>query len=130
MDKIVDHLFIFKGNGVIEDFPGNYSDYRVYESSKLLEERESKSGVKTEKKQWKEKDDTPKLSYLEQKELKQLEKQIQKLEEQKTALQGKFTEEGLSGEEINQLSIDLGEVESQLEEKTERWFTLSSIAES
>jgi len=129
MDKIVDHLFIFKGNGVIEDFPGNYSDYRAYESSKLYEERESKAGVKTEKKQWKEKDDSPKLSYLEQKELKQLEKQIQKLEEQRVVLQGKFTEEGLSGEDIDQLSIDLGEVENLLEQKTERWFELSSITD-
>jgi ATP-binding cassette subfamily F protein uup len=127
MDKIVDHLFIFKGNGVIEDFPGNYSDYRAYESSKLQEERELKATAKTEKKQWKDKDDTPKLSYLEQKELKQLDKQIQKLEEQKTALQEKFTEEGLSGEAINQLSIELGELETQLEQKTERWFELSSV---
>ena len=84
MDKIVDHLFIFKGEGVIEDFPGNYTDYRVYESSKLQEERESKAAEKTEKKQWKEKGNSPKLSYLEQKELKLLEKQIQSLEEKKS----------------------------------------------
>ena len=130
MDKIVDHLFIFKGNGVIEDFPGNYTDYRVYESSKIQEERELKASLKSEKKQWKEKDKTAKLSYLEQKELKQLEKQIQKLEEDKKQLQHRFTEEGLSGEDINQLSIDLGELENELELKTERWFELSSITES
>ncbi|MGD1946583.1 MAG: ABC-F family ATP-binding cassette domain-containing protein [Croceivirga sp.] len=130
MDKIVDHLFVFKGNGVIEDFPGNYSDYRVYETSKLEESREMKLAIKSEKKQWKEKDDRPKLSYLEQKELKQLEKKIQKLEEHKKDLQEKFTEEGLSGDAINELSIALGELENDLEEKTERWFELSSIAES
>ena len=129
MDKIVDHLFVFKGGGIIEDFPGNYSDYRVYESSKLEEQRELKASIKTEKKQWKEKDDAPRLSYLEQKELKQLEKQIQKLEEQKKVLQGKFIEEGLSGDDINQLSIELGELENDLEQKTERWFELSSIAD-
>jgi len=130
MDKIVDHLLVFKGNGVIEDFPGNYTDYRVYESSKLQEERDVKATIKSEKKQWKEKDSTPKLSYLEQKELKQLEKQIQKLEEDKENLQQRFTEEGLSGEDINQLSIELGDLENKLELKTERWFELSSIQEN
>lgn len=129
MDKIVDHLFVFKGNGVIEDFPGNYTDYRIYESSKLEEERELKASIKTEKKQWKEKDDSPKLSYLEQKELKQLEKQIQKLEVEKEQLQQRFAAEGLSGEDIDQLSVDLGKLENELELKTERWFELSSIAE-
>ncbi len=129
MDKIVDHLFIFKGNGVIEDFPGNYTDYRVYESSKLDEERELNASIKSEKKQWKEKNDGPRLSYLEQKELKQLETQIQKLEKEKERLQQKFSDEGLSGEEINQLSIDLRALEDDLELKTERWFELSSIAE-
>jgi len=129
MDKIVDHLFIFKGDGIIEDFPGNYTDYRVYETSKMLDEREQKSEAKNEKKSWKEKEDAPKLTYLEQKEVKQLEKRIQQLEEQKSILQNKFTEEGLSGEAINELSIELGELENELNQKTERWFELSSIME-
>ncbi len=130
MDKIVDHLFVFKGDGVIEDFPGNYSDYQAYEASKVEEERQFKSGIKTEKKQWKEKDDSPKLTYSEQKELKQLENSIQQLEEQKKKLQQKFTEEGLSGESIDQLSIALGELETELDQKTERWFELSAIQEN
>ena len=130
MDKIVDHLFIFKGDGMIEDFPGNYTDYRVYEASKLEENRELKLALKPEKKQWKEKDASPKLSYLEQKELKQLERQIEKLEEEKIVLQQKFAEKGLSGEVINELSITLGDLENELEQKTERWFELSSITES
>ena len=101
----------------------------MYESSRLQEERDIKASVKSEKKQWKEKSNAPRLSYLEQKELKQLENQIQKLENQKTALQEKFTTEGLSGEDINELSIELGKLETQLEQKTERWFELSSIGE-
>ena len=56
-------------------------------------------------------------------------RRIQKLEEDKKDLQDRFTQEGLSGEAINQLSIDLGELENKLEQKTERWFELSSIAE-
>lgn len=131
MDKIVDHLFVFKGNGVIEDFPGNYTDYRVYESSKIAEERENKGNAseKTEKTHWKEKDNSGKLSYMEQKEYKQLEKGIQKLEEQKEVLQNKFTNPDLSGDEINQLSIELKEISDTIEEKTERWFELSAILE-
>jgi len=131
MDKIVDHLFVFKGNGVIEDFPGNYTDYRVYESSKIAEERENKGNAseKVEKTHWKEKDNSGKLSYMEQKEYKQLEKDIQKLEGQKEVLQNKFTNPDLSGDEINQLSIELKEVSDTIEEKTERWFELSAILE-
>ncbi|WP_067033490.1 ABC-F family ATP-binding cassette domain-containing protein [Allomuricauda sp. CP2A] len=129
MDKIVDHLFIFKGDGVIEDFPGNYSDYRVYENSKVIEERENKtaSSEKTEN-TWRD-TSNGKLSYLEQKEYKQLEKDIQKLEEQKEVLQNKFSNPELSGDEIDQLSIELKEVSDAIEEKTERWFELSAILE-
>ena len=131
MDKIVDHLFVFKGNGVIEDFPGNYTDYRVYESSKIAEERENKGNAseKVEKTHWKEKDNSGKLSYMEQKEYKQLEKDIQKLEGQKEVLQNKFTNPDLSGDEINQLSIELKEVSDTIDKKTERWFELSAILE-
>lgn len=129
MDKIVDHLFVFRGEGVVENFPGNYSDYRVYENSKVLEERENKttSSEKTEN-NWR---DTSggKLSYAEQKEYKQLEKDIQKLEEKKAVLQHKFTDTVLDGDEIANLSIELKEVTDSIEEKTERWFELSSITE-
>ena len=129
MDKIVDHLFVFRGEGIIEDFPGNYSDYRVYESSKVIEERENKTTTseKTEN-NWR---DTSggKLSYSEQKEYKQLEKDIQKLEEKKEALQHNFTDPDLDGDAIAKLSIELKEVTDAIEEKTERWFELSSILE-
>ncbi|MEX0312717.1 MAG: ABC-F family ATP-binding cassette domain-containing protein [Allomuricauda sp.] len=131
MDKIVDHLFVFKGNGVIEDFPGNYTDYRVYENSRVFAEREAKSNLteKAEKISWKEKDDSRKLSYLEQKEHNRLEKDIQKLEEQKMELQNKFTNPDLTGEEITELSIQLKEISNSIEVKTERWFELSAILE-
>ncbi|WP_350287459.1 ABC-F family ATP-binding cassette domain-containing protein [uncultured Croceitalea sp.] len=131
MDKIVDHLFVFKGDGAIEDFPGNYSDYRAYESSKVIEEREAKASnpQKTEKTNWKEKNASPKLSYIEQKEYQKLEKEIQKLEKEKQDLQNKFAGKGMSGDEINQLSIELGNLEQKIEIKTERWFELGSILE-
>ncbi|PWL38316.1 ABC transporter [Flagellimonas aquimarina] len=131
MDKIVDHLFVFKGKGIIEDFPGNYSDYRTYESSKVIAEREAKnhSSEKIEKTSWKEKGVSKKLSYSEQKEHKQLEKEIQKLEEQKKVLHTNFTDPALTGDEIAQLSIELKKISDSIETKTERWFELSAILE-
>ena len=129
MDKIVDHLFVFRGDAVVEDFPGNYSDYRAYEDSKVLDQREEKAQNETSKSDWKKTDDAPKLSYMEQKEYKQLEKEIQKLESKKVELQGKFADTSLSGEQIAALSIELGDLSNTIEEKTERWFELSAQME-
>ena len=128
MDKIVDHLFVFKGDGLIDDFPGNYSDYRAYEDSVPAKEKEPES--KKEKMEWRDKETTRKLSYHEQKEYKQLETAIEKLEKKKEVLQGKFSDPSMSGEEINNISIELGELETELETKTERWFELSTLMES
>jgi len=129
MDKIVDHLFVFKGDGVVEDFPGNYSDYRAYEDSKIEEKREQKDKTDTTKTAWKKPETTNKLSYKDQKEYKQLERDIQNLEAKKENLQGKFADEGLSGDEISALSIELGQLADAIEKKTERWFELSAMIE-
>ena len=128
MDKIVDHLFVFRGNAEIEDFPGNYSDYRTYEDSNIQESRalkEKNNETKNTKNTWKEEETGKKLSFLEQKEYKQLEKEIQKLETKKEELQNKFTDTSLSGDDIAKLSIELKEITNAIEEKTERWFELS-----
>ena len=128
MDKIVDHLFVFRGNSEIEDFPGNYSDFRTYEDSNIQEIKASKekaNEVKNTKNSWKEEETGKKLSFLEQKEHKQLEKEIKKLESQKVEIQNKFTDSTLSGDEISTLSIQLKEITDAIEEKTERWFELS-----
>src|SRR5690606_21517609 len=74
MDKIVDHLFVFRGEAEIEDFPGNYSDFRSYENS-VVTEKETKPSTETNKKTWK-KDQNNALSYEEQKEYKRLERAI------------------------------------------------------
>tara|TARA_R110001592_G_scaffold5357_2_gene29530 strand:- start:5919 stop:7799 length:1881 start_codon:yes stop_codon:yes gene_type:complete len=128
MDKIVDHLFVFRGNAEIEDFPGNYSDFRTYEDSNIQEIKASKekaNEVKNTKNSWKEEETGKKPSFLEQKEYKQLEKEIKKLESQKVEIQNKFTDSTLSGDEISTLSIQLKEITDAIEEKTERWFELS-----
>lgn len=120
MDKIVDHLFVFE-NGHIRDFPGNYTDYRSYENTKVDSEQE----VEKPKPEPTANEKPKGLSYLEQKELQNLEKAIQKLEKQKKALQQSFLEE-LSGDEIAENSIKLQEIEDEIDEKTERWFNLES----
>ncbi|MGO4921309.1 ABC-F family ATP-binding cassette domain-containing protein [Maribacter spongiicola] len=129
MDKIVDHLFVFRGDAVVEDFPGNYSDYRAYEDSQVLEKREQKEIQSAPKTSWKEPDDTPKISYADQQEFKKLEREIQKLEKQKVVLQEKFTDGSLSGDDIKALGIELKEVTDTIESKTERWFELSALME-
>ncbi|MCM4169970.1 ABC transporter ATP-binding protein [Arenibacter sp. TNZ] len=128
MDKIVDHLFVFRGDTEIEDFPGNYSDFRSYEDSNVQESKAIKEKaveVKNSKTTWKSEETEKKLSFLEQKEYKQLEKEIQKLESKKEVIQNKFTDNTLSGDDISKLSIQLKEITDTIEEKTERWFKLS-----
>ncbi|WP_283641618.1 ABC-F family ATP-binding cassette domain-containing protein [Mesonia mobilis] len=122
MDKIVDHLFVFRGKGVIEDFPGNYSDYRVYEESAPKETASSEKESKP-KNDWKTSKEEKKLTYNEQKEYKKLERDISKLEKEKEKLQQEFLKE-LTEEEIKNKSIDLQKLEDSIEEKTERWFDL------
>jgi ATP-binding cassette subfamily F protein uup len=130
MDKIVDHLFVFRGDAIVEDFPGNYSDYRSYEDSQIQEKREQKEIQASTKTTWKEPDALPKISYAEQQEYKKLEREIQKLEKQKVVLQEKFTDGSLSGDAINTLSIELKEINNTIDSKTERWFELSALMDS
>ncbi|MEH6618971.1 ABC-F family ATP-binding cassette domain-containing protein [Maribacter arcticus] len=129
MDKIVDHLFVFRGDAVVEDFPGNYSDFRAYEDSQIQDKREQKEIQTSTKTNWKEPDTAPKISYADQQEYKKLEREIQKLEKQKVVLQEKFTDGSLGGDDIKALSIELKEVTDSIESKTERWFELSALME-
>ncbi|MGY5850420.1 ABC-F family ATP-binding cassette domain-containing protein [Salegentibacter sp. F14] len=127
MDKIVDHLFVFQGQAEIQDFPGNYSDYRSYQESKPGPEKQENKAQEG-KKEWKKTSSGSKLSYNEQKEFTKLEKEIAKLEKEKKKLQQKFLED-LDPEAIKENSIALQEIEDKIEKKTERWFELGSLAE-
>ncbi|MBB1568390.1 MAG: ABC-F family ATP-binding cassette domain-containing protein [Capnocytophaga sp.] len=122
MDKIVDHLFVFRGQGEVEDFPGNYTDYRVYEESTPPAEDVPKK--ETTKNTWR-KDANKGLSFNEQKEYNRLEKEIAQLEEKKTAIEAAFAEGNLNNDEIQSQSVALQETLVALEEKTERWFELT-----
>ena len=122
MDKIVDHLFVFKGKGEVEDFPGNYTDYRVYEESTPPADEPPKK--ETTKNTWR-KDGMKGLSFNEQKEYNRLEKEIAALEEKKVAIEAAFAAGNLTPDEIQSQSVALQETLMFIEEKTERWFELT-----
>ncbi|WP_299116108.1 ABC-F family ATP-binding cassette domain-containing protein [uncultured Winogradskyella sp.] len=126
MDKIVDHLFVFRGHGKVDDFPGNYSDFRVYDSSlpKQIEASAKTNNTKAVKQ-----NEANKLSYNEQKEYKNLESKIRSLELDKTALEAKFNNPELSQEDINVLSDELQTIINAIEEKELRWFELAEKLE-
>jgi len=125
MDKIVDHLFVFKGNTEIQDFPGNYSDYREYEASQIPENsaKTKDSNPSNNKQQKNDSNPVNTLTYNEKKEFGKLEKEIVNLEKKKEKIQHKFLD-NLSGKEIDKTSMELQNVIDELETKTERYFEL------
>jgi ATP-binding cassette subfamily F protein uup len=127
MDKIVDHLFVFRGEGYIEDFPGNYSDFRAYEDSQDQEQEPIKP--KNIQQQASKDVQKQKISFNEQKEYQQLESKIRSLEKDKLVLEQSFFEEGLSIETIEERSKKLQEVIEIIELKTMRWFELAAKIE-
>ena len=127
MDKIVDHLFVFRGEGEIEDFPGNYSDFRAYEDSA---EPKVLNSVSTEKTNWKEKQTASTgLSFNEQKEFNKIEREIKDLEIQKKTIEQEFADGKVSDDKIEAKANELQKIIQTLEEKEERWFELSSKME-
>jgi len=126
MDKIVDHLFVFKGEGEVQDFPGNYSDYFTYEQSSVRETPKEEKAPAT-KNSWRGANST--LSQNEQRELSRLEKEIAQLEAQKATIEAHFTQEALSSEELQEQSQALSEVLTLLERKSDRWLELSIKSE-
>jgi ATP-binding cassette subfamily F protein uup len=129
MDKVIDHLFVFRSEGVIEDFPGNYTDYRVYEDSQPIISNTESSEDKKEKTSWKQ-NEASKLSFNEEKELRNIESKLNSLNYDKKELEQKFNNPELSQDDINKLSEDLQKIIDNIEAKEERWFELSSKLES
>jgi len=133
MDKIVDHLFVFEGNGIITDFIGDYSEYRTYQKEREAAKRQEERTAQDQRKQEKSPSgaspkEEPKLSYHERKEMNRLEKEIGKLEKRKSEIEAAFAQPDLSSERIEALSIELGEVKKEIEEKEMRWMTLAELA--
>ena len=127
MDKIVDHLFIFRGEGQIEDFPGNYSDFRAYEDSA---EPKNLSSVSTEKVNWKQNNNTSTgLNFNEQKEFNKIEREIKDLEYEKKQIENLFSEGKVADADITVKAKELEVIIKKMEAKEERWFELSSKME-
>lgn len=127
LDSIVDHLFVFEGDGIIRDFPGNYTEYREYmaqQRARELEESNKNNDLSPAPK--KQKTETRRLSFKEKKELEQLTIDLEKLNEEKALLEQIFN----SGEQLDRItenSARFEEVKSLIDEKEMRWLELSEI---
>ncbi len=132
MDKIVDHLFIMQGDGMVRELSGNYSDYRASDKLKCKPQVEMKSVKNVQpqvpKSPRKEKQKI-KLSFNEKREFETLEKEIEFLEKTKATLTEKISNPDLGHEELVQIGKELEQIISSLDAKTERWLELSEIAE-
>jgi len=121
MDKIVDHLFIFRGEGEVEDFPGNYSDFRAYEDSADVQQKEDN---KVDKKGWKQQNITTGLTFNEQKEYQKIEREIKDLELDKAKIEQLFSDEKVANDAIEKKANELQNIIKKIEVKEERWFEL------
>ncbi len=128
MDKIVDSLFVFRGEGVVENFPGNYSDFRAYEDSnpyvnindKPHKQKSTTNDIKT-----KQKSSKTTLSYNEKREFGALEAAIERLQNRKTKIETQFLNVEIAEGDIAKKSEELQEIIDTLEIKEERWLELS-----
>jgi ABC transport system ATP-binding/permease protein len=130
IDKLVDHVFVFEGDGDIKDFPGNYTQYREWkqeqkEETKETKETKEKEGAKEIKEtpEKKDKQDLKRLTYKEQRELELLEKEIASLERNKKDLEAKLSET-TNYEELNGISAVLKTINEELDSKSMRWLEI------
>lgn len=135
MDKVVDHLLVFRGNADIKDFPGNYTQYRDWkEAEELLKKeedaRQTKNQPQTEvpQKRNDDKDKKKKLTFNERREFERLEQEIAQLEEEKAALETEMSSGLLDNEALLEKSDRIAKVIDELDEKTMRWLELSELA--
>lgn len=126
MDRLVDHLFVFEGDGIIRDFPGNYSQYRIAE---LAKEKETAPEKPTEKtiEQKSNINTRRKLSYKEQREFEQLEKELPALEAERETLQQEMQNSQADYETLQKAAKRIEEIGMQLDEKEMRWLELSEV---
>ncbi len=126
MDKVVDHLLVFKGQGDIRDFPGNYSDYRDWKLARAEHEKEA-AKPKEEKTQRVRLNDKRRITFKERKEMEQLETEIATLEEEKKTIEEALCSGTLSVGELTEKSKRLPLLNDELDEKSMRWLELSEI---
>ena len=134
LDKLVDHLFIFCGNGVVKDFVGTYSEYREYikeyEAEQKAKERAADKSAKGSKEFVPQADAQPqkrKLTYKEQKELEQIEKDLEALAAEKAGLEEALSSGTLPFDKLQETSERIGRIMEETDEKEMRWLELSEL---
>ncbi len=137
MDKVVDHLLVFRGNGDIKDFPGNYTQYREYEklTAKETQQGAAKASSSTKSQQGDSKptkkdyhhDTRKRMSFKEKREFEQLSKDIKALEEEQKSLEAALCSGTLSVDELTEKSKRLPVLKEELDEKEMRWLELSEL---
>ena len=133
MDKVVDHLLVFKGNGEIQDFPGNYTQYRQWlamktksEAEKQQKKNETSTGKSTGRRDGNE-DKPRKLTYKERMEMERLEKEIGQLEEEQKSIEDALCSGTLDVDSLTDKSKRLAAIKDEIDEKSMRWLELSEI---
>lgn len=124
LDRLVDHLFVFEGNGKIKDFPGNYTDYRQQKKAALSTGKSDKSKEKVAPPKAQNKPKQNKLTYNEQREYDELEGVIEKLEARKTALVEQLNQGSEHHEDLIKWGQEIQDLDKTIDEKTERWMEL------
>ena len=127
MDKVVDHLLVFKGQGDIRDFPGNYSDYRDWKLTREEVEKEKVKPKEEKTQRVRPSGGKRKMTFKEKQEFEALEKDIAALEAEKKAVEEALCSGTLGVEELTEKSKRLPALEEELDEKTLRWLELSEI---
>ena len=129
MDKVVDHLLVFNGDGDIRDFPGNYTQYRAWKEEKLRHDRElEKKREEKPQTSWRQRENSQRrLTFKERREMEQLEIEIAALEEEKKGLEVALCSGQLSVEELTEKSKRLPVLNEELDEKSMRWLELSEF---
>lgn len=128
MDKLAEHLFVFQGDAEIDDFPGNYSDYRNHVDQLERDSNKKQNGTKDKKATRPKSEQKKKLSYNEKKEFESLEQEIHDLENGKEAIMEKLNSGSDNHEEMMEWSLGIEELTNQIEEKELRWLELSELA--
>ena len=126
-DKVVDHLLVFHGGGKVQDFPGNYTQYREWSSLQSKESAKALPKVEKEKNSYRN-DSRRRMSFKEKREYEQLEKEIETLENEQRQLEEQLCSGKLSVEELTEKSKRLPQLKDELDEKSMRWLELSELA--
>lgn len=126
MDKVVDHILVFKGEGEIQDFPGNYTQFREWDSLQPADTSKEEKREKTPLRSYRS-DEKKKMSYKEKREFETLESEIAKLETEISNLEAELCSGSLSIEELTDKSILLPKLKKELDYKSMRWLELSEL---